>query len=129
MYLIATADNKSRYVFAADLNYDPSVEAADIQKDAEKVGGYRTDPPFRKHARLWLLKDLLKDNTPDQPEPIPKIAKLNWDDPEEREILAAYLQATNRNKDKPADRPDLDRHQLPWTGMSVHNEYTISKNT
>ena len=125
MYLTATADNKSRYVFAADLNYDPSVEAADIEKDAEKVGDYRTDPPFRKHARLWLLKDFLKDNTPDQPEPIPKIAKLNWDDPEEREILAAYLQATNRNKDKPTDRPDLDLHQLPWTGMSVHNEYTM----
>ncbi len=52
-----TLNRKRRYVFGLHLNYDPSLDSAAVEKDAEALGDYTVKILFRRHARVWLKKD------------------------------------------------------------------------
>jgi hypothetical protein len=54
---LGTADNKSGYVFAINVNYDSSVDAGKAEQDALDAGDLVLPPPFRRHARVWLSQD------------------------------------------------------------------------
>jgi len=54
---IGTADNESSYVFAIQLNYDPSLNRESVEAEARTCGDYQLKTPFRQHARLWLQGD------------------------------------------------------------------------
>ncbi|WP_166656382.1 hypothetical protein [Paraburkholderia sp. BL10I2N1] len=52
-----TADNRSRCVFAMNLNYDPDVVPEIVEADAILRGDHQKLAPFRCYARLWLERD------------------------------------------------------------------------
>lgn len=54
---IATADLVTGYVFAANLNYDPDLQYAQVAEDAAKYGDPHLTRPFRRYARVWLPEE------------------------------------------------------------------------
>lgn len=56
---IGSVDNVTGYAFAMHLNYDPSLDAEEVEEEAKNLGDYDLPPAFRRHARLWLQKDYL----------------------------------------------------------------------
>jgi len=57
---IATADNISRYVFGAHLNFDPTVDADAAEADAISNGEILLPPYLRHSARILLQADQLR---------------------------------------------------------------------
>jgi len=57
IYGIATACKDTGYVFAFNFNFDGSVDAEEIEKDAEAIGEYETPRHHRKYARVWLRQE------------------------------------------------------------------------
>lgn len=55
---IATADNKSSYVFGMHLDYDPSVDAYEADLHAREIGDYKLPAAYRHYARIWLPEDI-----------------------------------------------------------------------
>lgn len=93
---LGAVENKSGYVLAMQLNFDPTCNAEDIEADAIGRGDYDIPVPYRHYARLWLRQDYRE---------IPK-------KPDE---IAADAEAP----EQPADHL-----KLPHSGMQVHLEYT-----
>lgn len=54
---IASADLTTGYVFAVNLNYDPALDAEQIERDAHTYGDYHLNRAFRRYARVWLPND------------------------------------------------------------------------
>ena len=54
---VGTADLASGYVFALNVNFDPSLKPDEVEKDALAIGDYGLIGPFRRYARLWLEAD------------------------------------------------------------------------
>ncbi|MBV5336751.1 MAG: hypothetical protein J0653_01765, partial [Deltaproteobacteria bacterium] len=54
---VGTADNKSGYVFGIHVNYDPDIDANQVEQDAFKCGDTSIPGPFRQYARVWLVQD------------------------------------------------------------------------
>ncbi len=126
IYATCCADNESKYVFAIESNYDPDLEWAEIEKEAESIGDYSKPIVFRKFARLWLHKDFDAES-----------AKIIFPDGEdfesigtggkgdvEKEIRKRYRQVAKRKDVESADNPNLFL-QLPKKGMIVRLEYCL----
>lgn len=56
---MGSVDNVSGYALAMHLNFDPSLDAEEIEALAKAQGDYDQPPPFRQYARIWLQKDYL----------------------------------------------------------------------
>ena len=54
---VGSADNTTGYVFGLHLNFDPSLDPEDIERDAIASGDYEVKPAYRQYARLWLRRD------------------------------------------------------------------------
>jgi hypothetical protein len=54
---IASAEAKSGYILAQHLNFEPSLDAQEIELAAREYGDDERSPPFRKFARFWLKAD------------------------------------------------------------------------
>ncbi len=55
---IATADLMTGYVFAANLNYDASLEYAKVAEEAaQRFGDQKIEKPFRRFARIWMPEE------------------------------------------------------------------------
>lgn len=93
---LGAVENKSGYVLAMQLNFDPTCNAEDIESDAIVRGDYDLPVPHRHYARLWLRQDYRE--LPKKPEELDA-------DAEAPEQLADHL-------------------KLPHSGMQVHLEYT-----
>jgi transposase-like protein len=113
---IGTADNRSRYAFAMNLNYDPDVRPEIVEVDALLNRDDQRYPPFRRYARLWLERDYAKAAMRRQ--------RRSIADTIVREIAETYQELLERDELDIASEM-TDRVRLPRTGMQVHNEYTI----
>ena len=118
MRAVASVDNKTGYVFGMHLDFDPSMDMAEINKDAITSGDLHRKIAFRKYARLWL-----------------------WDDHSPTGLLGRFLQDVKKvpfcdllstnpqsmDKDYGASWLDFPRptQKLPDCGMQVHSEYTL----
>lgn len=112
---ICTADNRSRYVFAMNLNYDPAPKPEIVELETLLRRDDKKPAPFRRHARLWLESDY---NEVAHRRARPPVDTLR------RQIEQNYEELINRDDIDPAmEMNDLLR--LPHRGMQVHNEYTI----
>lgn len=119
---VGTADNTSSYVFAIHLNYDPSLRPEVVEREAVGGGDYELKPPFRRHARLWLLGDY----TPAAAERL-RTAGLRQNGGAQslnQTITQIYQEALARVDVEACDLP-AEYTRLPIKGMQVHAEYTL----
>jgi hypothetical protein len=114
---VGTADNKSGYVFGIHANYDPSIDGARIELDAEENGDNDMPPPFRKYARLWL--------TPDYQNALVEGNRKRSDNKLLVEgIKSDYDAAATRDDVESPDYYSVET-RLPFSGLQVHSEYTL----
>ena len=115
---IATADNKTGYVFGIHPNFDPSIDREEIETDAKKCGDNKTPPPHRKYAQYWLESDyhasLRKKKNGRQ------IGNNITED-----INLTYQEALGREDDVEVFDEKTREQKLPDYGMQVHAEYTL----
>jgi hypothetical protein len=125
LYGVACADNRSGYVFSNDINYDFSIDPGLIELEAEKNEDYKKNIPFRRHARLWLMKDFIaavkqsqKDSERKKTQPGEPGSFLDL------EIQGRYAAAQTR-RDVEASEDLNDKVQLPHNGMMVRMDYCL----
>lgn len=56
---VGAVENRTGYVLVLQLNFDPDLNAEDIEADAIAIGDYQKPPVFREYARVWLRRDYL----------------------------------------------------------------------
>lgn len=54
---IASADQTTGYLYAANVNFDGEMDSEEIQKEMLRFGDQRLAKPFRRFARVWLPQD------------------------------------------------------------------------
>lgn len=54
---IASADQATGYVFAANINFDAELDSAEIEKDMKRFADDKLPKAFRRYARVWLPAD------------------------------------------------------------------------
>ena len=118
LHAVGTADNTTGYVFGMHLNYDPSLDAQAVERDADALADAAKKPPFRRYARVWLETDYRSAAQRQAGRRIPKAGGLN------AEIAASYDETVLREDVEVADTPNAAT-RLPARGMQVHAEYTL----
>ena len=119
IYGIATACKDTGYVFAFNFNFDGSVDAEEIEKDAEAIGEYETPRHHRKYARVWLRQEFneyLKGLPSKQDLPVGGSLK---DEVQIRTLADQKLNLSDSSEH--FDRTNI----LPPKGVLIHNEYTM----
>jgi transposase-like protein len=119
LHAVGSADNTTGYVFGLHLNFDPSMDAATVEKDAVDSGDYNLKYPFRKYARLWLKEDYydaLRNRLVRK--------KRRVQESLMSEIESAYEDAISRDDIEVSEEQDI-RAALPSKGMQIHAEYTL----
>ena len=64
---VASADNKTGYIFGIHPNFDATVNREEIEADAKLCGDHKCPPPHRVYPQYWLEADYresLKKNCP-----------------------------------------------------------------
>jgi hypothetical protein len=118
---VAAADNKTGYVFIANLNYDPNPDPRSIEYLAKNCGDYELQKSFRQFARLWLQKDN-DDNVKTGPESASR--SRHSSNSLVGQIKNTYEKALARDDIEVFEEVDAT-DQLPNSGMKVHAEYTL----
>lgn len=54
---IASADQATGYIFAANINFDGALDSAEIEKDMKRFADDKLPKAFRRYARVWLPGD------------------------------------------------------------------------
>ena len=54
---LATADQDTGYVFGVNVNFDPSLDPEEVEKDMLRFGDPHLPRAFRRYARTWLPAD------------------------------------------------------------------------
>lgn len=115
---IGCADNKTSYVFGIHVNYDPRLDAEQIEADALALGDDNLRAPYRRYARLW--RDLDYRVSLERSTMKKKQTKRYLRD----SIQEAYDVSSNREDVEVSETPSVETG-LPYTGMQVHSEYTM----
>ncbi len=119
LHAIGTADNRTGYVFALHLNYDPLLDTDDVDKAAAAAGDHQLAPPFRKFARCWLNIDY-ETATIRQSSGGRRVSKASL----QGIIADAYAEAAQREDVEVSDIPSSGE-RLPAKGVQIHSEYTM----
>lgn len=120
---IGSADLKSGYVFGFHLNFDPSLEPAFVEHEAAALGDAALPEAYRRFARLWLSHDYAKAVMAAAGRKVgAKFPPVR--DPVEREILATYDAAADRDDVEASEQKTKDM-ALPLHGMQVREQYTM----
>ena len=114
-YGVGTADLRSGYVLAFNINYDSAVDPNEIEMAAFLRGDANLKRHNRHFARLWLQHEFAQNTS--QQSIIDKVPDWHSMSPEEREDAIKALNSASEEYD--------DDNQLPHKGMSVHNEYSL----
>jgi transposase-like protein len=114
---IAAVDNELGYCFGVHLNYDPSLDAAAIQAEAQINGDLHLPHPHRRFARLWLNADY--DDASSR-----SMATKRHNLSLSAAIDDTYAAALTRDDIESPDAP-LPTKKLPEYGMQIHGEYTM----
>ncbi|GAV19108.1 hypothetical protein MMIC_P0037 [Mariprofundus micogutta] len=113
---VGSADNETGYVFGMHLNYDPSLNASEIEEVAISAGDYAVAFPFREHARLWLQGDY--------EDAVRRSANPRLNGSLNGQIEDEYDDAVHREDVESSERITGTR-MLPAKGTQVHSEYTL----
>ena len=120
---VASADNRSGYVFGMHANFDPDTVRKDMEALAIVAGDFaQAEPHFRKYARFWTTPDYEEAKTAD-PADVP-FARVEDTGNILTDIRVAY--------DEMAGVPDPEAKErvrrkamLPAEGAQIHFEYTV----
>lgn len=115
---LGCADNKTGYVFGIHVNYDPSLNGAEINRDAIAIGDPTLRSPHRRYARLWLEPDYVAAITRSQKQANGNGQSLY------RAINDIYVSVITRGDIETPEAQTVETG-LPLNGMQVHAEYTL----
>lgn len=119
LHALGTSDNATRYVFGMHLNYDPTLNAEEIEREAIAAGDYKEKAPFRQFARCWLKEDYIAAATRGASRARPSSLKDL-----QAEIEATYSDTALREDVEISETQDAGR-RLPTRGMQIHAEYSL----
>ncbi len=114
LQIVASAENNTGYVLAANLNYDPTLDAEKIEEDALVSGDYEIKKPYRRYARLWLERDYYESVKNGKSEKASLDACIEQGDSESGILV----------EDDVTEQHNINT-QLPAKGMQIHSEYTL----
>lgn len=118
LHAVGSADNTTGYVFGMHLNYDGSLNAEAIEKDALVAGDYQAKAAFRRYARCWLKEDY----TVALRKVAHRIKQTRHD--LQGDIEVVYAEANQRD-DIEVSETQNSAKRLPPNGMQIHAEYTL----
>jgi transposase-like protein len=113
---VGSADNESGYVFGMHLNFDSTLDATEIEADANNIGDCDSPYPFRRYARTWLACDYEKAAK--------NSSYYTSDGTLNGEVQAIYNEAMDREDVENFEHPTR-ASRLPANGMQIHAEYTL----
>ena len=121
MHAVGSADHSSGYVFGMHLDFDPSLDPAQIEADAAARNDQAISHPFRQYARLWLKADY-----------VDSLRQRRRMRGRKNRIMKDVTTDVTDTYDTHADRQDVEAPlsqsfdtTLPDKGMQVHSEYTL----
>jgi len=126
LYATGCADNHSKYIFAMELNYDPSLNWNEIEDEAKSLNDYARPNAYRRYGRLWLREDFERERVLDE---LAAKAGLDHTDSStegdvEKNIKSRYRQTALRKDVESDDQPNAYL-QLPRKGMMVRLDYGL----
>jgi len=116
---VGSADNTTGYVLGLHLNFDPSLDPDDTERDAIALGDYEVKPAYRRYARLWLRRDYINAIEKSRTQRFSAHAGSL-----KESIAATYQDVNNRDDVEVFENLDDDL-VLPKDGMQVRGEYTM----
>lgn len=111
---IATADQATGYVFGVNVNFDPTLDADEVEKDMLRFGDQRLPKAFRRYARVWLPADWDAAAATAAPA---AAARKQLDD----RIEDAYTAALGRGDIEDGEGP-ASSSRAPVKGMLLHEQ-------
>ncbi|MDK9702552.1 MAG: hypothetical protein OEL20_05385 [Sulfuritalea sp.] len=119
LHAVGTADSSAGYVFGMHLNYDPGLDAEEIEHQAVAAGDYQAKAPFRRFARCWLKGDY---------DAAVRASKAGRSRPTRQDLQGdidtTYTEAVSREDVEISETTDNAR-RLPTRGMQIHAEYSL----
>ena len=120
---VASADNRSGYVFGMQTNFDSSIDTEVMEAEAIVAGDFNVvEPSFRKFARFWTTPDYEEAKSVD-PTDIP-LVRIDDTGDVFADIAAGYDEMDRIPDDEAKERPP-HLSKLPAKGAQVHFEYTV----
>ena len=115
---IATADQTTGYVFGVNVNFDPALDAEEVEKDMLRFGDQALPRAFRRYARVWLPADwnTAAERAATRGEPIRK--------PLESVIEETYDAALGRPDIEDGEGP-VSSSRAPVKGMLLHEQVVM----
>ena len=120
MHAVGSADHATGYVFGMHLDFDPTVDPEEIERDAEARNEMAISYPFRRYARLWLKSDYT-DYVRQRRRASKRVKQTGT---LTEDVKLAYDALVDRI-DVEADITQSLDTKLPSDGMQVHPEYTL----
>lgn len=127
---IASADQDTGYVYGAHLNFDATMDEADVLKDLVRFGDSRLDQPFRRYARVWLeqdYKDASKraDSKRNRRAKSALAAAKSLVEKLEANVEQRYEEAVERDTIDDGEEPSLNARP-PTKGMLLHEQVVMN---
>lgn len=114
---IATADQATGYVFGVNVNFDPALDAEEVEKDMLRFGDQSLPRAFRRYARVWLPADWDAAAAAAAPA---AAARKQLDD----RIEDAYAAALGRGDIEDGEGPARSS-RAPVKGMLLHEQVVM----
>lgn len=117
---VGSADNRSSYIFGMHLNFDPGLVWSEVEREAKACGDLQEGmpPPFRTHARQWLLRDY-EAAAKKKKNSIKTLKRFR-----QKTLADSYVEAFEREDIEASEEPTLFE-RLPKTGMQIRSDYTL----
>lgn len=122
---IGSADLVSGYVFGFNLNFDPSMDADAVEKEAATNGDLVEYEAYRKYARIWLSTDYIAAVAASKvrKSKSKRYKTADFEEGLEQDITAQHEQTQTREDIEAADA-STDT-VLPSQGVQIKDQYTM----
>jgi transposase-like protein len=114
---IGTADNRSGYVFGWHFNFDPRMNAGDVEAELLRLGDLDVPSAYRKNARLWLPSEFQAR--------VAKSCKSSTIGGVLSTDIAVQYEIEQLRHDMEAIEDIDETVKTPSKGMLIHSEYTM----
>lgn len=121
-YSTCSADNRTSYVFQANLNYDPSIDTEEAERLALEVDDTSKPYPFREFARIWLRHDYLEAEKAQVKE---RARTASRSPKPAKEISEPTIDDEFDLDDENTELLDSQEFALPRKGVRVRDEYVM----
>ena len=130
LHSIASADQATGYVYGAHLNFDPSMDEAEVERELPRFGDHKLAPPFRRFARVWMgaeytqaairagVRKAERQAPDDQADTVSLTEKLYQD------VAERYKKTVERAEMDDGDEPSLNT-RAPAQGLLLHEQYVM----